>query len=262
MFAPLPKQLIRISALDDNYIWLLHNPSSQSLAVIDPGDPAPVLAWLEAHNLIPTEIINTHHHGDHINGNAALMERFGIPLTAPASESARINNITHAVKAGDRISIADYTAEVIATPGHTSGHVAFYLPDCLGTHGIAFVGDTLFALGCGRVFEGSMAEMWESLKTLRALPDDTLIACGHEYTASNARYVRHLNWNPPALAIRLAEIDTLTQKGEATLPVRLGDEKATNPFLNADDTDLARALNCIGTPVEVFTQLRQGKDQF
>ena len=117
MSSPLPKQLIRISALDDNYIWLLHNPSSQSLAVIDPGDPEPVLAWLEAANLTPTEIINTHHHGDHINGNAALMARFNIPLTAPASEEARINNITHSVKAGDRISIADYTAEVIATPG-------------------------------------------------------------------------------------------------------------------------------------------------
>ena len=260
MSSPLPKQLIRISALDDNYIWLLHNPSSQSLAVIDPGDPEPVFAWLDAHNRTPTEIINTHHHGDHINGNAALMARFNIPLTAPASESSRINNITHAVKAGDRITIADYTAEVIATPGHTSGHVAFYLPDCLGTHGIAFVGDTLFALGCGRVFEGSMQEMWESLKTLRALPDDTLIACGHEYTENNARYVRYLGWNPPALATRLADIDA--QKGEATLPVRLGDEKATNPFLNADDADLARALNCTGTPIEVFTALRQGKDQF
>ena len=258
MPTPLPKQLIRLSALDDNYIWLLHNPSSQSLAVIDPGAAEPVMAWLETQNRTPTEIINTHHHADHINGNEALMARFGIPLIAPASESARIAHITHGVKAGDRISIADYTAEVIATPGHTSGHVAFYLPDC----GIAFVGDTLFALGCGRVFEGSMEEMWESLKALRALPDDVLIACGHEYTASNARYVKHLNWKPPQLAARLAEIDTLTQKGEATLPVRLGDEKATNPFLNADDVDLASALNCTGTPVEVFTALRQGKDQF
>ena len=122
------------------------------------------------------------------------MERYGIPLTAPASETARIENITHAVAEGDEITIAGYTAHVYATPGHTNGHVIFHLPDCFGDHGLGLLGDTLFALGCGRVFEGSMAEMWSSMLKIKALPDNTVLACGHEYSAANARYVESLGW--------------------------------------------------------------------
>jgi hydroxyacylglutathione hydrolase len=256
-------QLTRISALDDNYIWLLSNPSSHELAIIDPGEAGPVLAWLDEHGMTPTEIINTHHHGDHINGNAELAERYGIPLTGPASETARINGMKKMVAGSDHLTIAGYSAQVIDTPGHTTGHVAFYLPDCFGDHGVAFVGDTLFSMGCGRVFEGSMAEMWSSLAALRQLPDDTIICCGHEYTASNARYVAQLGWQTPSLETKLAEIKTLTDQGKPTVPVRLGDEKAANPFLCADDPALAKALGCDSADaVEVFTALRSGKDNF
>jgi hydroxyacylglutathione hydrolase len=262
-----PAELIRLPALDDNYIWLLRNPDTNAIAVIDPGEAAPVQKWLDENDARLTEVVNTHHHGDHINGNAALMDQFGIALTGPASETARIANMSHMVRDGDTVTIAGYTAHVMKTPGHTTGHVVFYLPDCFGDHGLLLAGDTLFSMGCGRVFEGSMKDMWTSLARLRDLPDNTLVCCGHEYTASNARYVAHLNWNPPALASHLAEITAATGKAVPTVPFQLGREKETNPFLNADDPALADALAASITgdpadPVAVFTALRQGKDSF
>ncbi|XDZ65742.1 hydroxyacylglutathione hydrolase [Alphaproteobacteria bacterium LSUCC0684] len=256
-------ECIRVPALNDNYIWMLHNPSSHELAIIDPGEAEPVLKELERRGLTPTEIVNTHHHGDHIGGNSALLERFDIPLTAPASEAARIADITRPVRGGDEVMIAGYRAEVIETPGHTTGHVAFYFDDCFGDHGIAFVGDTLFSLGCGRVFEGSMEEMWNSLAALRALPDKTLIACGHEYSASNARYVESLDWPSAEAEARCAEIHALRAADTPTLPVMLGTEKKANPFLNCDTESLAAVFGLDARdPVEVFTALRKGKDNF
>ena len=256
-------ECIRIPALSDNYIWMLRNPSSHELAIIDPGEADPVLAELSRRGLTPTEIVNTHHHGDHIGGNDTLRERFDLPLTAPASETARIANITRPVRGGDEITIAGYRARVIDTPGHTTGHVAFYLDDCFGDHGIAFVGDTLFSMGCGRVFEGTMAQMWSSLAAIRDLPDQTLIACGHEYSAANARYVESLGWPSAEADARGAEIHAKRAEGIPTLPVRLGTEKKANPFLNCDDEGLAAIFGLdAGDPVEVFTALRQGKDNF
>lgn len=262
-----PAELIRIPALNDNYIWLLRNPSSQALAVIDPGDAKPVLKWLDENDAILTEVINTHHHGDHIDGNTSLMKHYNIGLTAPASETTRIADISIMVKEGDNITIAGYEAYVMETPGHTTGHVVYYLPNCFGDHGLLIAGDTLFSMGCGRVFEGSMNDMWSSLSKLRDLPDNTLVCCGHEYTASNARYVAQLGWNPSGLASQLETIETKTNNNEPTVPFSLGVEKVTNPFLNADDPLLAKALaaNISGqaiNPTEVFTVLRQGKDGF
>ena len=257
-------ELIRLEALSDNYIWLLRNPSSDALAVIDPGEAEAVIRLLDERGLTPTEIINTHHHGDHIGGNAELRERWNLPLTAPASEAHRIEGITQQVKHGDKITIAGYEAEVIATPGHTSGHVAFYVANCFEDGGgVAFVGDTLFSLGCGRVFEGSMEEMWGSLLALRALSDNTLVACGHEYSENNARYVESLGWNNPDADKRCKEIYALRAKGEPTLPTLLGVEKRANPFLNCDTNHLAAHLGYgPDEAVAVFTQLRQGKDAF
>ena len=254
-----------IKAFNDNYIWIIHNPSSGAVAVVDPGDAEAVRAALDARGLRLTEVINTHHHWDHTDGNAEMMAYYDAPLTAPFldDEEEPIQNITHIVGHGDEIMIAGYKAEVIATPGHTMSHVAFYLPDCFGDHGAAFVGDNLFSLGCGRVFEGSMEEMWSSLLAIRALPDDTVICGGHEYSASNANYVESLNWGREDAAKRIRDIRDLRARDEPTLPVLLGDEKKANPFLNCDAADLAEAM---GMPeasgAAVFTALREGKDNF
>jgi hydroxyacylglutathione hydrolase len=254
---------IRIPALTDNYIWMLHNPASEAVAIIDPAEAAPVIAMLNQRGLTPTEIINTHHHHDHTDGNAELMEKYQIPLIAPLSETAYINNITTPIRHGDQITIAGYTAEVIETPGHTLGHVAYYLPDCFGDHGAAFVGDNLFSLGCGFVFEGTMAQMWSSLLAIRNWPDTTLICCGHEYSAANALYVESLGWPRAAASARIAEIYALRKADKPTLPIQLGDEKAANPFLNCDADDLANALGRKGqSAVDIFTALREGKNNF
>ena len=257
-------QWYRIPALKDNYIWMLENPSTGALAIVDPGEADAVMAALKAHHLTPTEIINTHHHFDHTDGNAALREAFDIPLMAPASEQARIADITTPVRHGDQVTIAGYAAHVIETPGHTTGHVAFHLPDIGGDHGIAFVGDTLFSMGSGRVFEGTMAEMWNSLAALRDLPDNTLICAGHEYSVANAEYVASLKWSRQDADDRMAEIKSLRAQDEPTLPVMLGVEKKANPFLNCDQTDLMQALDMPegSDPAEVFAALRTGKDQF
>jgi hydroxyacylglutathione hydrolase len=255
--------LIRVPALIDNYIWMLHNPSSGAVAVIDPGDAKAVFKALDDRSLTPTEIINTHHHSDHTDGNAAVMEKYRIPLKAPFMETEPIRDITTVVKDGDEITIAGYKSHVFNAPGHTSSHVVYYLPDCFGDHGAAFVGDTLFSLGCGRVFGGTMEEMWSSLMTIRALPDDTIVCCGHEYSAANANYVESLNWNRPEVATRIAAIRTMRAEGKPTLPVRLGDEKMANPFLNCDAVDLATAMNMIDSDgTAVFTAIRKGKDNF
>lgn len=263
--AQSPAELIRIPALEDNYMWMIRNPSSGEVAVIDPGDAEAVFAVLDERGLSLTEVINTHHHWDHTDGNEAVRERFDIPLKAPflEDEEEPIANITTITHGGDEITVAGYRAEVIATPGHTMSHVAFYLPDCFGDHGVAFVGDNLFSLGCGRVFEGTMAEMWSSLLAIRTLPDDTVICGGHEYSAGNALYVESLNWGRSEADARIAEIRSMRAKDMPTLPVRLGDEKRANPFLNCDAEDLAMAMGMRGADGEaVFTALREGKDEF
>ena len=256
--------LHRIPALSDNYIWIVTNSSTGAIAVIDPGDGAAVLSYCQTHALTPTEIVNTHHHGDHIDGNEAVKQAFpDIPLIAPADETKRIAGIDKPVRAGETIAIADFPAEVIATPGHTSGHVAFHLPKCFGEVGLALVGDTLFSLGCGRVFEGSMADMWGSLVALRDLPDATIIACGHEYSLGNAAYALSLGWDNAALREAAAAIKAKRDQNEPTLPVLLGDEKRANPFLCCDDASLAAALKApADDAVAVFTALRTGKDNF
>ena len=253
--------LYQIPARVDNYIWILHNPRAAAVAVIDPGDFGAVAAALSGYGLTPTEIINTHHHDDHINGNADLRALYDMPLIAPASESNRIASISHGVQHGDCIKIAGYEAEVIATPGHTSGHVAFYIPSW--GDGLVFVGDNLFPLGCGRVFEGTMADMWSSLDCLRSLPADTLICSGHEYGLSNAAFTESLNWRRPSVLDRIAAIKDMAARGQPTTPSRLSLECETNPFLNVDAADLQSALGLSGaSPLEVFTKLRQLKDSF
>ncbi len=248
-----------LPALSDNYIYLLRDPESGTVAVVDPAVPEPVEAALDARGWSLNLILNTHHHGDHIGGNAALKQRFGAKVVGPQADRRRIATLDQPVGQGDSVSVGSETAQVLETPGHTSGHIAFWFADSRAL----FCGDTLFSLGCGRLFEGTPGQMWTSLKALRGLPDDTMIYCGHEYTLSNARFAVTVEPRNAELATRAERVEDLRQRGEPTLPARLGDEKATNPFLRADDPAVQAALGMTGEdPVEVFAAIRARKDRF
>ncbi len=247
-----------IPALTDNYIYLIHDPSDDSAAVVDPGEAAPVRAALAARGWRLTHILNTHHHGDHISGNVALSAETGALLIGPAADAHRIPGLRHGAVDGETLKLGRWTAEVIATPGHTKGHVAYYVPEA----GAVFCGDTLFALGCGRLFEGTAAEMWASLVRLRALPGDTRVYCGHEYTAANAGFATTVDPDNAALAARARTVAALAAAGTPTVPSTIAAERATNPFLRADDAALQAAVGLPGAdPVEVFAELRHRKDR-
>ncbi|KPL53892.1 hydroxyacylglutathione hydrolase [Prosthecomicrobium hirschii] len=252
-------QIYQFACLSDNYGVLVHDPASGATASIDAPDEGPILRVLDETGWRLTDIWVTHKHHDHVGGVAGLKARFGLRVIGPRSEADQIPGLDVPVQEGDRLAFAGHEVLVLDTPGHTAGHIAYVLPDA----NAAFVGDTLFALGCGRVFEGSMADMWASLQKLRALPVSTEIYCGHEYTLSNARFAVSVDPDNAALRTRLAEIEKLRAEGLPTLPTSIAREIETNPFLRADDPDLAAALGMAGAdPVAVFTRLREGKNQF
>ena len=252
-------EITLIPALSDNYVYLLEVAGTDTVAVVDPAEPAPVEAVLREKGLQLTHILNTHHHHDHTGGNGALKAAYGATLIGPKAEHRRIAEMDIEVEEGDRISVGGAEADVIFTPGHTSGHIAFHFPES----GALFCGDTLFVLGCGRMFEGTPAQFWESLSKLRALPPETRIYCGHEYTQANARFAMSVDGGNPALQRRSTEIDRLRAAGEPTVPSTLAEELQTNPFLRADDPALAGSLGLGGAdPVSVFADLRGRKDRF
>ena len=252
-------EVVLVPARSDNYVYLLHDADSGATAVVDPGEAAPVIAALDARGWKPSHIINTHHHGDHIEGNEAVRSKYGCTLVGPKSETARISGMDVTLAEGDSFEFAGHKAEIFETPGHTLGHIAFFFPDS----DILLSGDTLFVLGCGRVFEGTMEQMWDSLKKLRALPASTRIYCGHEYTQSNARFALSVDGGNPKLKAQAAEIDRLRSEGKPTVPSTLGEELETNPFLRADFPALAAAIGMEGAdPVAVFTEIRRRKDNF
>lgn len=251
--------IVLVPALSDNYVYLLHDAASGATAVVDPGEAAPVEAALAERGWTLTHILNTHHHADHIDGNEALKAKYGATLVGPKSEVSRIDGMDVTVAEGDTYDFAGHVAQVFETPGHTTGHIAFYFADS----DALFCGDTLFSLGCGRMFEGTPAQFWDSLSKLRDLPDATRIYCGHEYTASNARFALSIDGDNAALKARAAEIDEQRAADRPTVPSLLGQEKAINPFLRADDPAIAAAVGKVGAdPVEVFAAVRQGKDNF
>ncbi|MBL8698998.1 MAG: hydroxyacylglutathione hydrolase [Alphaproteobacteria bacterium] len=255
----MPFDVVRVPCFNDNYVWIVRETASGMVAAVDPADPAPVGAALAQRDWRLTHILNTHHHADHVGGNLALKAATGCTIVGPRADEARIPGIDVALADGARWSLGAEEAVVFDVPGHTRGHIAFWF----GGARALFCGDTLFLLGCGRLFEGTPAQMWTSLGKLRALPDDTLVYCAHEYTQSNARFARHADPDNAALARRSAEIDAMRARGEATVPAPLGLEKATNPFLRADDPALARAHGFDGRdPVAVFAHLRKAKDGF
>ena len=252
-------EVVLVPARSDNYVYLLHDADSGATAVVDPGEAAPVLAALEARGWKPTHILNTHHHGDHIEGNEAVRAKYGCTLVGPKSETARISGMDVTLAEGDVFEFAGHKAEIFETPGHTLGHIAFFFPDS----DILLSGDTLFVLGCGRVFEGTMEQMWDSLKKLRALPASTRIYCGHEYTQSNARFALSVDGGNARLKAQAEAIDKARAAGKPTVPSTLGDELETNPFLRADDPALAAAIGMAGAdPVAVFAEVRRRKDTF
>jgi hydroxyacylglutathione hydrolase len=248
-----------ILAFSDNYVYLFKDPASEAVGIVDPGEAKPVLAALDRLGWRPTHIFNTHHHADHIGGNGVLKQRFGCTIVGPAADRHRIPDLDVAVGEEDAYRFGSQEVRVFETPGHTSGHIALWFSEASAL----FSGDTLFALGCGRLFEGTPAQMWNSLLKLRALPADTRIYCGHEYTLSNARFAVTVDPDNPALKERAANIAVLRDAGKPTIPTTLGMERATNPFLRADDPDVAAAVGLAGAdPVEVFAEIRRRKDQF
>lgn len=251
-------ETIVLPVLSDNYVYLLRDSGTGTVAVVDPGEAAPVEAALEERGWTLDLILNTHHHADHTGGNGALKRRYGARIAGPKADAHRIEGLDVPLAEGDRIAVGDHEARVIETPGHTSGHISLWF----GEAGALFCADTLFALGCGRLFEGTPEEMWESLRRLRALPDGTTVYCGHEYTQANARFALSVDPDNPDLKTRAAEIDRLRAAGRPTVPSKLGVEKKTNPFLRADDPGLARSLGHEGDPVAAFAELRSRKDSF
>jgi hydroxyacylglutathione hydrolase len=254
--------IIPVPAFRDNYIWLIVKDGRA--AVVDPGDAAPVLAHLDREGLALAAILNTHHHGDHVGGNRALLERTPVPVFGPAGES--IPGCTHPLREGDVVDVpgVDVRLRVLDVPGHTAGHIA-YAGDVDGP--VVFCGDTLFAAGCGRLFEGTAEQMWTSLRKLGALPPDTRAYCAHEYTLANLRFARAVEPDSAALAARSARDAATRDAGRPTVPSTIADELATNPFLRADEPGVRRAAEAhAGAPlagaVASFAALRQWKNDF
>lgn len=255
-------EAIPVPALSDNYVWLLRAPGESTVAIVDPGEAAPVLEALEAYTATPAAILITHHHGDHVGGLAEVAARFpDIPVYGPATE--HIAGVSHRVAGGDSVDIPALGTrfEVLDTPGHTAGHIAYH------GGGVLLCGDTLFAGGCGRVFEGTNAQMAASLDRLAALPDDTLGCCGHEYTLKNLEFARAVEPDNEALAERARRARETRDAGQPTVPFRLADERPTNPFLRCEEPSVraaaeTRAGRRLGDTVEVFTVLREWKNAF
>jgi len=264
-----PMDIYRIPVLTDNYIFLLHDPVRQSAAVVDPAEAQPVLEELKKLGATLGAIFNTHHHGDHVGGNRALLAEFPEAVVyGGAEDRGRIPGQQVFLQEGDRIEWGDRPATVLFVPGHTRAHIAYYFPAQASQHDLSpqegghlFCGDTLFAGGCGRLFEGTPAQMVSSLEKLRSLPDTTQIWCAHEYTLNNLQFAQSVDPQNIDLAQRVQQVTTQRQRQEATVPSTLGLEKRTNPFLRWDQHTLQEAMGS-HDPIQTFARLRGKKDQW
>ena len=237
--------VVRIPVLSDNYIWLVHEATTGETMVVDPAVAAPVLAEAERRGWRITQIWNTHWHPDHTGGNTEIKAATGCTITGPAAEFERIPTLDVKVREGDQIRLGTCIADVIDVPAHTAGHIAYHFV----ADQAAFVGDTLFAMGCGRLFEGTAAQMFENMAKLGALPDETMVYCAHEYTQSNGRYALVAEPDNAALVARMVAVDAARARGEATVPTTIGLERQTNPFMRA-------------ASIEQLAERRAAKDGF
>jgi len=243
----MPLTVHAVPILSDNYAWLLRDEATGMTAFVDPADADACIAAIDAAGSRLDMILLTHHHADHVAGTDAVRARYGCPVIGAQADAGRLPRLDRAVAEGDTVALGNSSLRVIDTPGHTLGHIAFFGGD--GTGHVLVCGDTLFSLGCGRLLEGTAADMYASLRKLAALPGDTLVCCGHEYTQSNARFAVHADPGNAALRARAAEVDRLRAAGQPTIPCRLSDELAENPFLRAPD-------------MATLARLRSQKDTF
>ncbi len=251
--------IFQFPCLEDNYGVLVHDPVSGRTASIDAPEAAAVLAALKERGWKLTDIFTTHHHVDHVQGNLEVKAATGCTITGPAGEADKIPGIDRTVREGDTIDFAGHPVNIIETPGHTLGHIAYHF----AKDEVAFVGDTVFALGCGRVFEGTLEQMWRSVEKIGALPAETKLYVGHEYTQSNWRFATTVDPTNPALAARGEMIASLRADGKPTVPTNVAIERATNPYLRAATAELRSSMGLPnGTPAEVFAAIRTAKDNF
>ena len=251
-------QIHLFPCLQDNFGVLLHDSGSGATAAIDAPEAAAVEAALKATGWRLSDILVTHHHGDHVGGVAELKQKYRCRVVAPHGEAARIPLVDVTVRENDKVKVGALEARVFETPGHTAGHISYFFP----ADKVAFVGDTLFSIGCGRVIEGTPEMMWQSLLKLRGLPDDTRIYCGHEYTKANIRFAKTIEPGNAALNAREAEVDKLLAAHKPTIPSTIGEEKAANPFLRADVPEVAKSVGLAGNPAwKVFAEIRERKNR-
>lgn len=230
-------EIARVPVLSDNYVWLVHDPASAETVVIDPSLAGPVLDAAAARGWRITQVWNTHWHPDHTGGNDGIRRATGCTVTGPAAEADRIATLDRTVREGDVARLGAHEAKVLEVPAHTAGHIAYHFED----EGALFIGDTLFAMGCGRLFEGTPAQMFANMRRLAALPGETRVYCAHEYTLANARYARAAEPDNRAIAARLAEVEAARARGAPTVPTTIALERETNPFMRAGTVDeLAR----------------------
>jgi hydroxyacylglutathione hydrolase len=225
----MPLEIVAVPALGDNYIWLMHDPASAETVVVDPGEAEPALAAAAERGWTITQVWNTHWHPDHVGGNAAIRAATGATITGPAAEADKIGTLDVAVSEGEQVRIGDAVGEILAVGAHTAGHIAIHLAD----DAIVFTGDTLFAMGCGRLFEGTPADMFAAMTKLAALPGETRVYCGHEYTVANGRYAVVAEPDNTAARAALVEAEERRAVGQPTLPTTIAAERATNPFMRA-----------------------------
>ena len=236
--------IVAVPVLTDNYVWLIHNGATGETAAVDPSVAEPVLEAAAARGWSISQVLNTHWHPDHTGGNQGIKAATGCTITAPA-EAKRVSEVDRVVAEDDRVTVAGAEAVVWNIPAHTAGHIAYYFEE----EGMIFVGDTMFAMGCGRLFEGTADQMYANMKRIAGLPGDVRIYCGHEYTLSNGRFALHAEPQNPAIEARLVEVKAMRDRGEVTLPTTVDQELATNPFVLAPNVD-------------EFARLRRDKDSF